>query len=195
MSKWALDLTQQHVEDRITTAFDVFHERDFDYAQKYTMDIHKSLKNMRAEHEGGYGKYTITDTPELRLLHEKALLSARKYFYSETLLPSWNFLTLYQGPQKESFKETYDSACTYALQVPLYQRLPWQLNVNSTEHELGENEGIYFNGNTHERFRGTFPDPFENYVAEATFFFVEPDHWWFTKGENYLYEVIRAPKP
>ena len=49
-------------------------------------------------------------------------------------------------------------------------------------------------GNEKALERFDFPNPEENVVIEATFFFVEPDHWWFTEGEAYLYDVIRATK-
>jgi hypothetical protein len=164
----------------------IFSERDLDYAQAYCLEIKKSAEVLPTT------KVEITDTPELRLFHEKVLTAAKKAFKSETLLPSWNSLVVYKGVQKPPI--VYDSACTYAITVPLFQMEPWKLMVDDIPVELVENDGLFFKGNEKALERFDFPNPESNIVIEASFFFVEPDHWWFTEGESYLYRVIRAPK-
>jgi hypothetical protein len=46
-------------------------------------------------------------------------------------------------------------------------------------------------GNDQEHWREEFPDPQHNLVANAFFFYVEPDHWFFTEGPQFLYTKIR----
>jgi hypothetical protein len=54
-----------------------------------------------------------------------------------------------------------------------------------------ENDGLFMYGNDQLHWREDFPNPDNNLVANAFFFFVEPDHWYFKHGEDYLYNVIR----
>ena len=174
---------------------DVLSPRDFDYLQGTVIDYLTALGKARSIHMTNFGKTQFSDTPELRLIHEKIMPVASDMFQSTTLLPSWNVLDIYEGPASRLNKEVYDSACTYAVSVLVYQRFPWEITLNGdSPFELVENDGLFFYGNNASRSREPWPTPEGNVLAEATFFFVEPDHWWFTHGEQYLYEVIRAPK-
>jgi hypothetical protein len=165
----------------------MFDSRDFDYAQAYALELKKHAENLPAP------KIDVLDTGELRMFHEKILGRARKQFDNESILPSWNSISIYHKKQKPP--EVYDSACTYAITIPIYQMEPWELMVDGVPVSLVENEGLFYMGNEKPLERFDFPNPEENIVIEANFFFVEPTHWWFTEGEQYLYDVIRAPKP
>lgn len=166
---------------------DIFSERDFEYAQVYGIELQKHAAELPAP------KIDVVDTPELRMFHEKIWNHAKKEFNSESLLPSWSYISIYHKKQKPPL--IHDSACTYAITLPIYQLEPWDLMVGGVPVTLVENQAIFYMGNEKALERFEFPNPEENIVVEANFFFVEPDHWWFTEGEAYLYDVIRAPKP
>ena len=175
---------------------EVLDTRDFDYFQGYVIEYLTALGKSRSPHMTNFGKTQFSDTPELRMIHEKLMPVASQIFQTTTLLPSWSVLDIYEGPASRLNKEVYDSACTYAVSILLYQRFPWEITLNGdSPFELVENDGLFFYGNRATRSREPWTTPDGNVLAEATFFFVEPDHWWFTEGENYLYDVIRAPKP
>ena len=176
---------------------DIFSERDFEYAQGYARAEHESFLSLQVT------SIETLDTPELRMLHEKVWPLAKKRFLSETLLPSWNLMTINKNIKEKSFPVLHDSACTYAVTIPLYQNFGWDMLIGQQEKEysLTENEGVFYRGNDEYVLRGDFPYPSTNVVVEAHFFFVEPEHWWFTPQEpeglyglDYLYRVIRAPK-
>ena len=189
-------MTDLETKNDINHLPDVLNTRDFDYLQGYVIDYLSSLGKARSVHMTNFGKTQFSDTPELRMVHEKLRPVASDIFGSKTLLPSWNVLDIYEGPSSRLNKEVYDSACTYAVSILIYQRFPWEVTLNGdSTFELVENDGLFFYGNNASRSRELFPTPDGNVLAEATFFFVEPDHWWFTEGEQYLYDVIRAPKP
>ena len=62
--------------------------------------------------------------------------------------------------------------------------------------QIRQNSTIWYisYGNDQEHWREEFPNPETNLVANAFFFYVEPDHWFFTEGPQYLYTGIRAKK-
>lgn len=191
-------MTKEIVESKndIHQVREVLNVRDFDYLQGYVIDFLSTFGKTRSAHMTNFGKTQFTDTPELRMVHEKLLPVASDIFKTQTLAPSWNVLDIHEGPATRVNKEVYDSACTYAISILIYQRFSSEITLNGdSTFELTENDGLFFYGNKATRFREPRSTPEGNVLAEATFFFVEPDHWWFTEGENYLYDVIRAPKP
>ena len=165
---------------------DIFSERDFDYAQSYVISLKTHGVGLPSP------KIDVVDTPELRMFHEKIWGHAKKEFNNENLLPSWNYISMHQKKQKPP--QIQDSACTYAITIPIYQIEPWELMVEDVPVSLVENQALFYMGNEKALERFEFPNPEENIVVEAHFFFVDPDHWWFTEGEAHLYDVIRAPK-
>ena len=73
----------------------------------------------------------------------------------------------------------------------VYQKYPWELYIEGKPFLLHENQAAAYYGNSQEHWREDFPHPEENYVAMIFFHFVEPDHWWYTKGRSYL-DVVRG---
>jgi hypothetical protein len=53
------------------------------------------------------------------------------------------------------------------------------------------NQALAYYGNDQLHWREKFPNPEKNHVAMIFFHFAEPDHWYFTKGPDYL-RVIRG---
>jgi hypothetical protein len=67
-----------------------------------------------------------------------------------------------------------------------YGSTNWGLVVENEEYFVEPNEGLIFYGNDQEHWRGEFPDPHRNSVAVIFFHYAEPDHWYFTKGRDYI---------
>jgi len=116
---------------------------------------------------------------------------ARKIFGSETLLPSYGLFAHYEGKNPNLFTHKDDNACTYTLDMCVYQTEPWDLNVEDKPYTLYENEALAYYGNEQKHGRGQFPNPDSQHVAMIFFHFVEPDHWWYTKGQQYV-RVVRG---
>ncbi len=138
-----------------------------------------------------------THKPEvepLKQFHEALLPLAREEFNSETLVPSWCMISMYEGEQAKLWKHKDDNACTYHINYTISHRTPWPFYVEGIEFNPGENDAVFSYGNDQEHWREEFPDPTRNMVANAFFFYTEPDHWYFTEGPQYLYTGIRAKK-
>ena len=147
-------------------------------------------------YDGFCGRY-IANTQDLEVMGELAeslTPLARKIFSSETLLPSYTLFAHYQGecPRLEAHKD--DNACTYTLDYCIYQNEPWDIWVEGAPYRLEPNQALAFYGNDQLHWREEFPNPETNAVAMIFFHFVEPDHWYFTKGPDYLNEIIRNKK-
>lgn len=142
----------------------------------------------------GFSRYCIADNslPILKELADKLVPKAREAFNSETLLPTYALFAHYEGqdPAPSLYKHKDDNACTYTLDMCVYQTEPWDLFVEDKAYTLYQNQALAYYGNDQMHWREEFPNPGSQHVAMIFFHFAEPDHWYFTKGPGYL-EVIR----
>ena len=148
-----------------------------------------SLPKTKESYDQGFNRYHVFD-PILLEYTKKALPIARKYFNSETLVPSYTLFSHYQGENPNLFKHKDDNACTYTVDMCVYQTNPWDLWVDDKPYTLFENQALAYYGNEQMHWREKFPHGKEDFVAMVFFHFVEPDHWWVTKGPRYI-DVIR----
>jgi hypothetical protein len=169
----------------------IFSDEDLKLIQKYAMGLWSNSPN----YDQSFGRHQWANTGEMNLFHQKLVELAREKFDSDTLVPAWNMLGIYEGEQAKLWKHKDDNACTYHIDFCIFQKQPWDLWVEhdgeSKPYTLYENDGLFMYGNDQEHWRESFPDPDNNLVANGFFFFVEPDHWYFTKGPSYL-SVIRG---
>ena len=152
---------------------DLLSERDFDYLQKYALEHHEALKKTRSPHESGYGTLQLKDTPELRMIHEKLLPVARKMFVNDSIIPNWQHLDIYAGPQPTQTPKSFAEDADYVVSLVLYQHFCWAVTIGEETFFLGENEGLFFAADQ-AYVRSEFPDPFNNVLANAFFFFIQP---------------------
>lgn len=166
----------------------VFSEQDYSSLVSL-FDNPKSL-----EYQQGFSRYVIADNslPALKSFADKLVPLAREVFGSETLLPTYTLFSHYEGdnPAPSLYKHKDDNACTYTIDMCLYQTDPWDLYVEDSAYTLYPNQALAYYGNDQMHWREQFPKPGEQHVAMAFFHFAEPDHWFFTKGPSYL-SVIR----
>lgn len=150
---------------------------------------------MKFEYQAWASRYIVSerDIPLLGELTEKLLPLARKSFDSETLLPTYTMFAHYEGqdPAPSLYKHKDDNACTYTLDLCVYQNEAWDLYVEDKAYTLQPNQALAYYGNDQWHWREEFPNPESNYVAMIFFHYAEPDHWWHTKGPGYL-DVIRG---
>ena len=165
-------------------------EEDLKRLQKETMNLWANS----SAYEPGFGRHQYHKNQEVERVHHLLTELARDYFDSPTLMPSWALLSIYEGDKANLWKHVDDNACTYHIDLCVFQKDPWDLwveyNGEEKPYTLMENDGLFMYGNEQPHWRGPFPNPQTNLVANAFFFFCEPDHWFFTKGPSYL-SVIR----
>jgi hypothetical protein len=144
------------------------------------------------EYSQGFGRYVGSDRsfPILKELAVKLTAKAREVFGSKTLLPTYSLFAHYQGSEAKLHKHKDSNACTYTLDLCLYQKQPWALWVEGQSYILEENQALAYYGEGQVHWREKFPDPENNHVAMIFFHFAEPSHWFFTKGPSYV-DVFR----
>lgn len=156
------------------------------------LDLYKYLFNKEKEqrhYSPGFGRYAFND-PMIDEYSQRLLPKARELFESDTLLPSYSLFAHYEGKEASLYKHQDDNACTYTIDMCVYQNQPWDLWVEDKPYRLFQNEALAYYGNDQLHWREKFPNPEKQYVAMIFFHFVEPDHWYYEKGPSYL-EVIR----
>jgi len=163
-------------------------------SEKYKQLLLTVENPKRFEYSSGFGRYCVADAglPALKEIFHSLTSTARNAFGSQTLLPTYALFAHYEGqdPEPSLYKHKDDNACTYTLDMCVYQLEPWDLWVDDKNYTLYPNQALAYYGNDQLHWREKFPNPETNHVAMIFFHFVEPDHWWFTKGPSYL-EVIR----
>jgi hypothetical protein len=164
----------------------VFNKTDFDRIK----ELFKDPKSFNFQ--DGFSRWVAADNQLPLLQHYAYLLTplARELFDSPNLIPTYTLFSHYEGPEAKLWKHKDDNACTYTIDMCVYQKHPWDLYVEGTPYTLQPNQALAYYGNEQEHWREAFPEPDTNHVAMIFFHFAEPDHWWFTKGASYL-SVIR----
>lgn len=162
---------------------------DDDYNILYNYLFAKSVEN---KHNSKLvGKYSLNDDPVINDYANKILPVARKIFNNEKILISYSVFTHYEGKQSRLHKHKDDNACTYILDMCLYQTEPWDIWVEKKSYTLYPNQALAFYGTEQLHWREPIPNPEKQYVGMVFFHFVDPDHWYYLKGPSYI-DVIRS---
>lgn len=164
----------------------LFSDSEFNDLKNYLLNRPKD----KSEYDEHFGRYCFADS-FIDKYFELATIVARDIFNSKTLVPSYSLFAHYEGENAKLWEHKDDNACTYTLDFCVYQEIPWGLFVEEKEYFLNENQALGFYGNDQKHSRGAFKPG--NIVAMIFFHFVEPDHWWLTKGPGYI-DVIRGLK-
>lgn len=152
----------------------LFNEEDFNQIS----NSFKDYKTFPIEKE--FSRYSIdmVDRPILKKWSDKILPIARNIFNNQDIVPTYSLFTHYEG-NASLFKHKDKNACTYTIDMCVYQTEPWDLWVENKPYTLYPNEAIAYCGEDQMHWREKFPNPKSQKVAMIFFHFVEPDHWWF----------------
>lgn len=160
---------------------------------KTLIDLQDNFKQIYKEfpYDPGFGRYSASDSQFtwFKEVFQSTVATARKEFNSETLLPTYALFAHYEG-FSSLYKHKDDNACTYTLDLCVYQNQPWDLYVEDKSYLLEPNQALAYYGNDQEHWREKIPNPDSQYVGMIFFHYAEPDHWFFTKGPEYI-QVIR----
>lgn len=131
----------------------------------------------------------------LKEVLESALPTAKEWFGSETMVPTYGIFSEYSGEQAYLDKHKDAGPCTYTVDLCLYQKTEWPLFIEDTEYTFGENEAIMFFANDQDHWRPDFPDPNNNKVGILLLHYVEPEHKWLTLSEDAKKILRKRTKP
>jgi len=163
----------------------LFNDEDFKKLKDYLYNKEKTPNS----YDKGFGRYAFSDSI-VDEYAQKITPFAREVFNSDALIPSYSLFAHYEGEEANLWKHVDDNACTYTIDMCVYQSDPWDLWVEGKPYSLEENQALAYYGNDQMHWREDFPKKDSQHVAMIFFHFVEPDHWYFTKGQDYL-NVLR----
>jgi hypothetical protein len=164
----------------------IFNDADFNNLKTHLYNKPKLKQNF----DPSFERYCFNDEL-INEYMEKLIPIAKEVFGSDTLLPSYGLFAHYEGNNPNLFTHKDDNACTYTIDMCVYQTDPWDLVVDKKSYTLEENEALAYYGNDQMHGRNAFPNPGSQHVAMIFFHFVEPDHWWYTKNQHYV-DVVRG---
>lgn len=118
--------------------------------------------------------------PRLEHFHHALLKTACEAFQSETLKPSYCVFAHYEGETAGLERHRDKNACTYTIDLCLYQKHVWPLWVENKSYELQPGEALAYYGEDQVHWRERMSEK-ENQVAMIFFHFVEPEHPFFQK--------------
>jgi hypothetical protein len=114
---------------------------------------------------------------------------ARKIFNDPTLKTSYAAYLDYNKPTSKLPAHKDNNACTYTIDYCLSANTPWGVVVEDQEFIFSDGEGLAFMGGYDKHWREDMPDPENNRVQVVMFHFCPEDHWYFTEGPDYVYEL------
>ena len=164
---------------------------DFDKIRMYF----KNHQGLASSNTDEFGRKLLGDKTDLILkeFSEMLLPKAKDYFGSQTMLSSYSLFAEYSDEIISLHKHKDANACTYTLDLVLYQNDPWALFVDGKAYSAKPNEAILFMGEEYEHWRETLYNN-TGKIGVVFFHYVEPHHWWFTKGPEYIQEILNIKR-
>jgi hypothetical protein len=130
---------------------------------------------------------------ELDLYFSKKLEPlAKKIFNDDSLKSTYAVYLDYNKPTSRLPMHKDNNACTYTISYCMSAKTPWPLLVESEAYVVSSGYGIAFMGGYDSHGRPDMPDPETNRVEIIMFHFCPDDHWYFTEGPDYMYELMDA---
>lgn len=147
----------------------------------------KSHEFLNSEIHDFYGSKRIDSfaDPILKEILLKLHEPAKKWFGSETLVPTYAIFSEYSGKQAMLNKHLDAGPCTYTIDLGLYHKTPWPLIIEDEEYTFLENEAVLFYANDQYHWKPEFPDQDSNKVGIILVHYVEPDHPWLKLSEEF----------
>jgi hypothetical protein len=139
-----------------------------------------------------FGRKILGDQAEpiLQEFSELLLPKVREYFGTKTCVTSYTLFAEYSDETISLEKHRDVNACTYTLDLVLYQGDPWALFIDGKAYTANPNEAIMFMGEEYEHWRETLYNN-TGKIGVVFFHYVEPDHWFITEPKEKHDEIRR----
>lgn len=111
-------------------------------------------------------------------------------FKTDRIKTTYSVYLDYNKPTSRLPAHKDNNACTYTIDYCVSAKTPWGIVVEGEEFVISENQGLVFMGGHDSHWRDDMPDPENNRVEVVMFHFCMDDHWYFTHGQDYMYELM-----
>lgn len=164
----------------------LFDKEDMD-ALRVLLDSGIAVKNWKDPHnDRRILKFTELDT----YFSKKIEPLARVIFQDRTALASYAIYLDYNKPTSKLPPHKDNNACTYTIGYSVSAKTPWPIIIGDKEFTVSPGSAIAFMGGHDDHGRPDMPDPENNRVEVVMFHFCPEDHWYFTEGPDYFYELM-----
>jgi hypothetical protein len=163
----------------------VFPEKDLTYLR----EILDSSAHSKSWIDSSSGR-NVKKFPEIDEYFGKKLEPlAKKIFKDDSLKLTYSVYLDYDKPTSALSQHRDNNACRYTIDLCVSAKTPWGVTVEDKEFIFGPGEGLAFMGGYDSHGRNPMPDPENNRVEVIMFHFCPDDHWYFTEGPEYVYEL------
>ena len=153
-------------------------------------DLFKEFKDSimssgkQADTHLGWHRYELSPTNLSTKIHEELTPLARELFNAPVALRTFNCGAWSKGISH--MDPHYDvNACTYSLNLSIHvETEPWPIYIEGSTYTLEEGDAVISLGEDHIHARDLMPDPENNQIINWFFFWVEPEHWYFSTDDN-----------
>lgn len=114
----------------------------------------------------------------------------QKIFDNPRIKTTYSVYLDYDKPTSKLPPHKDNNACTYTIDYCVSAKTPWGVIVEGEEFIFGPNQALVFMGGHDSHWRNAMPDPENNRVEVIMFHFCVDDHWYFTEGQDYMYELM-----
>lgn len=162
-------------------------DKDDMRALRILLDSGNPIKNWKDPHnDRRILKFTELDT----YFSKKIEPLVRAIFQDQTALASYAIYLDYNKPTSKLPLHKDNNACTYTIGYSVSAKTPWPIIVGDREYIVPPGSAIAFMGGHDDHGRPDMPDPDNNRVEVVMFHFCPKDHWYFTEGPDYFYELM-----
>jgi hypothetical protein len=132
-----------------------------------------------------FGRKLLGDQSEpiLKEFSQILLPTVKQYFGTDTCVTSYSLFAEYSAETISLEKHKDVNACTYTLDLVLYQDFAWDLFIDGKAYHANSNEAIMFMGEEYEHWRETVYNN-SGKIGVVFFHYVEPDHWFITEPKE-----------
>ncbi len=129
--------------------------------------------------------------PELDSHFSKKLEPVVQNLFKNTRIKSTYSVYLdYNKPTSKLPPHKDNNACTYTVDYCVSSKTPWPIIIEGEEFIVEPNQALVFMGGHDLHWRDDMPNPNDNRVEVIMFHFCLDDHWYFTEGQDYMYELM-----
>lgn len=166
---------------------DSLFDKDDMRALRVLLDSDTAFKNWKDPHnDRRILKFTELDT----YFSKKIEPLVRTIFQDQTALPSYAIYLDYNKPTSKLPLHKDNNACTYTVGYSVSAKTPWPIIIGDKEFTVPPGSAVAFMGGHDDHGRPDMPDPENNRVEIVMFHFCPEDHWYFTEGPDYFYELM-----
>ena len=170
--------------------------------------VRKSLSNLQSSQRTwkseGWGRITNDIVQDASLANGRVdssfwelIFDCAKFNFGETALPSYwkwcRYSPTYGTPNIPPHIDI--NACTYTIDLQLDGNIDWEIFVDGIPYMMQNGDALLYLGSDQFHWRPKCPTSNRKSFLEMCFIhFVEPDHWYHTKGKEWIdSDEVRLP--